>query len=881
MRRRSSPLSAVSVDYVERLYEQSKSEPGTLDESWRILFEVLDILDVPATTDLLNKFGKVAAGNTDTLVAEAVRERGHLFASLNPLASHVSEVNEATFTRELPHREHSLDDLIRLYCGGLTLEVAHIDDPRLRNWLIDTYESANIPPSRAERLSMLHNLIQADEFERFLGRKLPGKKRFGAEGAEGIVVLLQQLLKRAAASGVTHVVLGTMHRGRLNVITNILGRSPASLLAEMKGAHPFPVDSLRPGDVPYHLGCHSSVNTGSGIVTVTLIANPSHLEAIDPVVLGHARALQDSMGEDDPRSVLPIIIHTDAAVVAQGIVAEALQLGATEGFTTRGAINIVMNNQIGFTTEPFEARTSTHCTGAWKAIDSCILHANGEDLAAIYRSAELAIDWRMTHGRDAVIDFVCYRRNGHNEIDEPTFTQPLMYQKIVQRDPVAAVYARDLIEEGITTEKDVEDFAAAYRAQLDDAYEVSKDFRTNESGYMPRPSLQKIAASTGADLASLRSIADELARPPENMSVHPKMDRILRQRAINEQGVAWPLAEALAFGSLLVEGVNVRLTGQDVVRGAFSQRHFNLVDTATGYRYMNLAHLQKRRGTFALYNSPLSEYAVLGFEYGYSLNNAASLVIWEAQFGDFANGAQIVIDQFIAAGEEKWCARSGLVLLLPHGLEGQGPEHSSARLERFLQLAGNNNLGIVNPSTPANYFHLLRRQAYAADPKPLVVMGPKRLLRLPAAVSPLDAFGTNSVFEPLIITAADTTINRILLCTGKIAYDLEAERAKRAVSDVAIVRIEELYPLPQENLRTVFARWPKAVCVWVQEEPSNMGAWVWLDRRIENLRRAVGAEFAAPFYVGRPEAGSPAGSFHGDHDNDQLRIFESAFDLVP
>ena len=870
---RSSPLSSVSAGYLESLYTQYRSHPEQLDESWRCVFGVLDLVGEANGLDVLDGLARAQPGLA-TALAELLRARGHLQARLDPLAVATGQLGAEAMAEHLPPPPRDLGEMAARYLGPLAVETAHIDDPALRNWLIAAWEAGGAPMSRGEQRATLHELLRAGEFERFLGLKFPTKKRFGAEGAEALVPLLREVLRRAAAAGVTHVVIGTMHRGRLNIAANVLGRPLPQLLAEIKGAHPFPVDPPRPADVPYHLGHHGTVDTGTGSLIVTLLANPSHLEAVDPVVLGCARAMQDAAGSGGAARVLPVIVHTDAAVIGQGVVAEALQLGGVPGFTTGGTVHLVVNNQIGFTTERDEARTSTHCTGAWKAVDSCIVHVNGDDTAAVLRAAGLAVDWRQAHARDAVIDLVCYRRNGHNEIDEPTFTQPVAYKRIAEHPPVAEATVRRLVADGIVSEQEVRDGIDAYREELAAAYDASQAYRSNASGYRPQPG--RIEAPTGVGADRLHAVADALATAPGDLALHPKLGRLLRQRALGEGGIAWPMAEALAFGTLLQDGVAVRLTGQDVVRGAFSHRHYALVDTATGRRHTALSRLPGARAPFAVHNSPLSEYAVLGFEYGYSLEAAGGLTIWEAQFGDFANGAQIILDQFVAAGEEKWCAPSGLVLLLPHGLEGQGPEHSSARIERFLQMAAGGNMRIANPSTPASYFHVLRRQAVGADRKPLVVMGAKRLLRLPAAVSPLEAFGAGSAFEPVLVDAPGTVV-RILLCSGKIAYDLLAERGRRGATDVAVVRLEELYPLPAAALQAVFARWPGAACRWVQEEPANMGAWSWLDRRLEAIRRDAGAATPAVAYVGRAEAASPAGSFHGDHDDEQARIVAEAF----
>ena len=870
----SSPLSAVSIEYVEALYDQFRTNPSSLDESWRCVFGVLDLVGDTTDTDFAAGLAARGADGRKGVLIDVIRQRGHLLSDVDPLAAPKPPPDLSDLSTHMPPEAHDAAALQRAYRGTFAIETSHVDDPVLRNWLIERFEAQALAPPPGDEKAMLHDLIQADEFEAFLALKFPTKKRFGAEGAEALIVLLRQVLRQAAGAGVTHAVVGTMHRGRLNIMATVLGRPAARLLAEVKGAHPFPADTARPGDVPYHLGNSTVVDTGAGPVDVLLLANPSHLEAVDPIALGRARALQDRVG---PGRVLPIILHTDAAVVGQGIVAETLQLGGTAGFSTGGTIHIVVNNQIGFTTEPDEARTSTYCTGPWKAIDSCILHVNGDETDSTSRAAGLAVEWRQTHGRDAVIDFQCYRRNGHNEIDEPTFTQPALYHRIAEHEPVVTLTAKRLIAAGKITGDEVTAQRQACRAALAAAYEAAGDHRTNASGYPAMPA--GAGQDTGVAGNRLAEIADYLAREPAGATLHPKMGRILRKRGV-KAGVDWPTAEALALGSLLLDGVDVRLTGQDVVRGAFSHRHFSLSDTLTGEKHVGLSSLAGAKGSFSLHNSPLSEYAVLGFEYGYSLERLDALTIWEAQFGDFANGAQIVLDQFIAAAEEKWCTPSGLVLLLPHGLEGQGPEHSSARLERFLQMAAGTNMRIVNPSTPANYFHLLRRQVCDPTRRPLVVMSPKRLLRLPAAVSALAAFEPGQVFTSVVTSAPDGEADRLILCSGKIAYDLEAERARRGAHSVAIARLEELFPLPVEALAALFRRWPGALCVWAQEEPANMGAWSWLDRRVERLRSDAGATHPTMLYVGRPESGSPAGSFHGDHDSDQAALVSAAFEVA-
>ena len=885
----SSPLTGVSTGYLRKLQEDYWRNPEATDASWQCLLQVLDEARLGIAADIPQADKRAADSEAIEREAAAVRLRGHLYANLDPLTVHsLPQALERLFSEHRSPTAAPVEELTRRYCGTLSLELGHMDDPALSAWLQDNFEAleTDLPPE--DLRALLDKLIEADEFERFLARKYPTKKRFGAEGAEALIPLLNRLVSSAVEAGVTDVVIGTMHRGRLNLMINVLGKSAVQLLAEIKGAHPFVNDAPRAADLPYHLGFDSSAPSGQHLrpLRTVLTPNPSHLEAVDPIVLGRARALQDLMGEGRAARVLPIILHTDAAVVGQGVVAETLQLSRTEGFGTGGAVHIIVNNQLGFTTEESEARTSTHCTGAWKAVDSAILHVNGDDPSAVCKAADLALAYRQTHGRDAVIDLVCYRRNGHNEIDEPTFTQPSIYRQIADHEPVAVAFSRQLISRGLVDANLCKATAAAYRERLEQAFDDAENFQSNATGY-PGGRWTDICQGgleanpdTGVDQDRLKILSAKLAVAPEGFSIHTKLERILRERS-DGRDVSWSLAEALAFATLVTEGAPVRLTGQDVQRGAFSHRHLALVDRMTGLRHVAMNHLDPKQAPFQVFNSPLSEYAVLGFEYGYSLERPEALVVWEAQFGDFANGAQIIIDQYVTAAEEKWCIPSGLVMLLPHGLEGQGPEHSSARIERFLQLAAKDNIQIVNPSTPANYFHLLRRQVRGSRRKPLIVIAPKKLLRLPAAVSPLCDFGPQTRFQPVISSAEKSGVTRVLFCSGKIAYDLEYNRDARGARDVAIVRLEQLYPFPAEALTALIARWPRADYSWVQEEPENMGARRWLAPQIEQLLADGGARCRRLRYVGRSESPSPAGSFHGDHDRDQDALVQRAFDEAP
>ncbi|MFP5512812.1 MAG: 2-oxoglutarate dehydrogenase E1 component [Alphaproteobacteria bacterium] len=872
MSRPSSPLNAAGAAYLEALQERFRDDPASVDVSWRAVFQILDELGAAAAA--MPSPGAPAADAV--LLHEEIRQRGHAAAALDPLGRSAPSAGQ-------PSEDAGTARLRRLYQGTLTLETAHIDDPALRSWLREAYEGSDSLPTAETRRRALSLLSAAEEFERLLATRYPTKKRFGAEGMETLIPLLDRILAAAAAAGVTEVQVGTMHRGRLSLMANVLGKPLVELFAGIKGMHPFLADPPVPADVPYHMGVESSLSFGEGTLALTLSPNPSHLEAINPVTLGRARARQDLVREEggEARRVLCVLLHTDASVIGQGSVTEALQLSGVAGFTVAGTIHVIVNNQIGFTTERDEARTSLHCTGLWKAVDSPILHVNADDPDAALRAADLAVAFRQAHGRDAVIDLVGYRRNGHNEIDEPRFTQPLDYTAIDAHPAVRMLYAKRLAAEDVVPSGDAEGIAAGHKARFQQALAAAADHRPNHDGFpggrwapfAPGGSAS-VEPDTGFAADRLQALLAALAAIPDGLTVDRKVERVIRRRA--EEPLDWATGEALAFATLLADGVPVRLTGQDVVRGAFSHRHFALTDAATGRRHVSLNHLGVAQARFDVVNSPLSEYAVLGFEYGYSLERPDALVIWEAQFGDFANGAQIMIDQFIVSAEDKWRQPSGLVILLPHGLEGQGPEHSSARPERFLQMAARDNIRIAHPSTPANYFHLLRRQMLRRDRKPLVVLSPKTLLRLPAAVSALADLAPGTGFQPVVVTAGERA-DRILLCSGKLAYELERERAALGMDEVAVVRLEMLYPLPEAELSALFRRWTDASCLWVQEEPVNLGAWTYLDRRLEALRQAAGCAEPRVSCVARAEASSPAGSFHGDHDADQRRLVEQAF----
>jgi 2-oxoglutarate dehydrogenase E1 component len=878
-------LPATSVAFLEDLYRRYEADPSSVDRSWRCAFDLARALsERDGARGERNSSGELAS-----LLAEVVRQRGHLAASLDPLERQTADVEALERHLALAKSDpQSVEQVTALYRSSLTVETAHIDDADIRVWVRESFEAKRVPLSMDELLRIHQKLMQAEEFESFLGRKYPTKKRFGAEGAESIFPLMDRLLYAAAASGIEEIVAGPMHRGRTSLMGIIFGMPLPELFAKFKGAHPFPVDPPCAADVPYHLGTRATFEYNGRKLQVTLCPNPSHLEAIDPMVLGRVRARQDLREEKEAARVLGLLFHSDAAVVGQGIVGETLQLAAIPGFTTRGTIHVIVNNQIGFTTEPWEGRTSRHCTGPFKAIDALIIHVNGADPEACVRAADLAVAFRQRFEQDVVIDLVCYRRNGHNELDEPRFTQPVPYTAIDALPPLCESFEGRLVVDGVLSADAAVERAERYRRELQDGHDAAATWRPNRSAFPGgrwepfRPQSAALAEpDTGLPQARLEYLLNALATPPSDIAVHPKVKRLIEQRGeAAARGVPWSLGEALAFASLVTEAVPVRVTGQDAVRGTFSSRHLGVVCTKTGRRVSTVAEIESGQAPFTILNSPLSEYGVLGFEYGYSLERPDAMTIWEAQFGDFANGAQIIIDQFVVSGEEKWLQPSGLVMLVPHGLEGQGPEHSSARPERYLQLAARDNIQVANPSTPANFFHLLRRQAMRRLRKPLVVLSPKTLLRLPAAVSTLADFGPDKRFLP-VLASGSPGANRILICTGKIAYELERVRSERRADDVQIVRLEMIYPLPADALSEILAASPDSDLLFVQEEPENMGVWSWIRPRLEMLAEKAGHRKPELRYVGRPESASPAGSFHGHHDAEQLAIVESAFEETP
>ena len=788
-----------------------------------------------------------------------------------------------TFADALPH-------LSETYCGTIAYEKEHINDHEEREWLRRVVESGahRVPLTPAERRWLLTRLTEVETLERFLGKAYLGQKRFSIEGVDVLVPMLDLVMRMAAEAGTREVVIGMAHRGRLNVLAHIVGMPYETILAEFEGGRGVEsghASDSGTGDVKYHLGAQGAYATPSGKpVQVTLSANPSHLEAVNPVVEGRTRAIQTlrkgRYAHLDVSVALPVLIHGDAAFAGQGVVAETLNLARLAGYTTGGTLHIITNNQVGFTTDPDESRSTAYASDLAKGFDHPIIHVNADDPEACLAAVRLAMDYRTRFHGDVLIDLVGYRRHGHNEADEPAYTQPAMYEKIGKHRTVREQWAAHLVEQGLVT---AEEAAAEVQRVYDRFVGVQQAVKTGrlrrEEDASPRPETPRAPRAdvvTAVPAETLTLLNERLLSWPDGFTVHPKLLRQLERRRDGlgpKGGIDWAHAEALAFASLLVEGVPVRLTGQDTERGTFSQRHIVLHDAATGTKYAPIQHLPGALAPFEVCNSPLSEYAALGFEYGYSAQAPEALVLWEAQFGDFANGAQVVLDQFLASGTSKWAERSRLVLLLPHGFEGQGPEHSSARIERFLQLAGENNIRLANCTTPAQYFHLLRRQAKLADARPLVVFAPKSFLRHPLAMSALgdlDGGTFQAVLDDPAGAKQRPTVTRLVFCSGKVYYDLVASEARKAGPHVAVVRLEKLYPLPDQELAVVLASYPNAKdLVWVQEEPRNKGAWRFMATHASDVLPGLR-------YVGRPERASSAEGYHAAHQAEQARIVAEA-----
>jgi 2-oxoglutarate dehydrogenase E1 component len=847
----------------------------------------------------------------------AFRVRGHLDADVNPLdpkhESHpeldpasygltiwdldrefyVGPLKVANQENKFASLREILETLRQTYCGKIGAEYMHIQIPEQKDWLQERMEPTHnqAPLTSASRLRALQWVVEAEEFEHFLHTRFVGQKRFSLEGAESAVAILDEILDRAANTNVIEAVIGMAHRGRLNVLANIVGKSMVQIFSEFEGIYD-PFSAQGSGDVKYHLGATGVRKCSQDRqITVSLAFNPSHLEAVDPVVEGLVRPKQDRMGDTRRERAIPILIHGDAAFAGQGVVAETLNLSQLEGYTTGGTIHLVINNQIGFTTNPLDSRSSPYSTDVARMVQAPIFHVNGDDPEACLRVAQMAYDFRQQFKKDVVIDMVCYRRHGHNEADDPSYTQPIMYRKIKAHPSVSVLYGERLVKAKLTDEDSVKEMRKEVSVRLNSLYDESKrKSQRFEAGSLSAVTTEEIAQHrlhTAVDRARLEQVVQGITTFPSDFHLHPKLKGFIEKRkeVLNGVPMDWAMGETLAFGSLVLEGTPVRLSGQDSGRGTFSQRHLEYYDYESGARYVPLRHLSPGQAPFDVFDSSLSEYAVMGFEFGYSVADPLSLVMWEGQFGDFVNGAQIMIDQFISSAESKWGQPSGLVLLLPHGYEGQGPEHSSGRMERFLQLCAEENMQVANASTPAQYFHLLRRQMYGGPDgtgvgKPLVVFTPKRMLRHAKAVSTIDELMTGGFREVLWDAGKldPNRVNRVVFCTGQVYYDLAQAREERKADNVAILRIEQLYPFPAEEVAEALVSYlPDAEVVWAQEEPRNMGAWRFVQELLQPLIEATGRKVG---YAGRPESASPAAGSAKRHQQEQADLIGAVFSAV-
>jgi 2-oxoglutarate dehydrogenase E1 component len=902
-----------NADLIDENYEIWRTSPENLDAEWRAFFEGFDLgCDEQSGSHDIANVSPTQADSDATRQARAIgliyayRSIGHTIAAFNPLTKERPTNPRLTLERlgfdesdldrvfhtgnYLGGTEMTLRELIerleKTYCHTIGSEYIHIQETPKRRWIQARIEPECFIPrfTKEEKYRILSTIMHAEDFENFLQTRYVGQKRFSLEGGETLIACLESVLERCSKNNVDEIVMGMAHRGRLNVLANFLGKSFEYIFREFSENY-VPDTIFGDGDVKYHLGFETKRKTTDGHeVEIRLAANPSHLEAVNPVVEGKARARQRIRQDLDRKRVLPILIHGDAAIAGQGMVAEVFNFSQLKGYRTGGTIHFVINNQIGFTTDPSEARSSRYCTDVAKIVEAPIFHVNGNDPLAVVAAVEAAFDYRQTFGCDVVIDMYCWRKHGHNESDEPAFTQPILYKTISEMPLIGRAFAKRLIENGEFTEEEVKNIETEFHKKLETAFETAKAKENEEvdpfaeSNAKKQPPYNFKGFDTRVPKEQLEMIAEQLAHVPEGFHANRKIIRQLntKLKAFKENtGIDWGMGEALAFGSLLVDGTPVRLSGQDCERGTFSHRHSVLYDNETREKYVPLLDLNEGQAQFCVHNSLLSEAAVLGFDYGYSLDYPQMLCIWEAQFGDFVNGAQVIIDQFITCSESKWGRLSGLVMLLPHGYEGQGPEHSSARLERFLQACAENNIQVCNVTTPAQYFHLLRRQMKREFKKPLIIMSPKSLLRHKDCVSKVENFTDNefwSILDDEQVTRKSA--KRIIFCSGKVYYDLSAHREANKIKDTAIIRIEQFYPLNTDLLERIVANYPKAQSiVWCQEEPKNMGGWSFIAPR---LMETIGK---LPTYAGRKSSSSPAVGSLAVHRHEQKKLIEQAFSL--
>ncbi len=932
---RDTSEAAALADLYRRYLDSSDIDPG-----WQAVFadltpEARGVMDLLAgrsnggaavASAGLESVAASTAGNVQSAARDSIRAlmlvrsyrvRGHLQANLDPLGLQPKPPHPELDYRTYGFTDDDIDRPIfinmvlgrqtatireivsmvqKTYCDKIGVEFMHIQVPEQKAWIQERIENVGnrteftVPGKRA----MLERLTAAEIFEKFLDKKYTGTKRFGLDGGESLIPALEQIIKRGGQLGMKEIVIGMPHRGRLNVLANFMGKPFQAIFSEFQGGAANPDDVGGSGDVKYHLGTSTDREFDGNSVHLSLTANPSHLEAVDPVVVGKVRAKQAQYGDKDRTQVMGLLMHGDAAFAGQGLVAETLDLSELKGYRVGGTIHVIVNNQIGFTTNPVNARSGPYCSEAAKIVQAPIFHVNGDEPESVVHVARIATEFRQQFNKDVIIDMFCYRRHGHNEGDEPAFTQPLMYRKIKSHPSAREIYAERLAAEGVIAEDEAKKMVNELHERLERDFQAANSYKPNKADWLEGrwSNIKRVEGydarrgHTAIPLEDLRALGQSLTTIPKRIKVNNKLKRVIanRHKAIEAgEGIDWSTAEHMAFGSLLAEGSPVRLSGQDCNRGTFSQRHAVIVDQETEERYKPLHHVSPDQGTLEILDSPLSEMSVLGFEYGYSLAEPSALVLWEAQFGDFANGAQVIIDQFIASGESKWLRMSGLVMLLPHGYEGQGPEHSSARIERYLQLCAEDNMQVVNCTTPAQYFHVLRRQLHRDFRKPLIVATPKSLLRHKRCVSSLADMADETSFHRVLycneIPSTAEEAKQVVLCSGKIYYDLLEAREERGITDIHFLRLEQIYPFPEGALIEELSKYQHCDIVWCQEEPRNMGAWPFVSTILEEVAEEAGVKAPRPRFAGRDSAASPATGSHKRHVKEQKALIDSALTL--
>lgn len=917
----TSHMFSLNGLFVEELYNEYLKDPSSVSEEWQKFFNnfkdtketifrnpswsphennIVHYANGSALKEKTKEASKeISAPASAEYIADLYRNKGHMLAAIDPLdlekLPSESEVMGVNFGSIDATTKAKIDKIKNSYCKSIAYEFQHIDNIEQRKWLQDRIENFDFNKefSTQDKKDVVNNLLRTESFEQFLQSRFPSTKRFSIEGGENAITATREVIRSAAENGIAEIVFGMPHRGRLSMLTKVLNKPYQSMLSEFQGKLAHPEDLDVSGDVKYHLGIsHDLELTGGKKVHLSLTANPSHLEAVNPVVMGKVRAKQDMIDDKARNKVMGILLHGDAAFAGQGVVMESLMLSDVPGYTVGGVVHIVVNNQIGFTANASDAHSGRYSTEIAKIIKAPIFHVNGNDAEAILKASRIAIEFKMKFKQDVVIDVICYRLYGHNEIDEPRFTQPLMYKKIESMQTPGKIYADKLVGEKIIPESYYEEFRTNFKSELDKELEAAKTFKQEKADWFEgawsgfrrySKSHAHDEKNTGITEKMLKDLGSRLTETPKEFVPHKTIAKNLdtRKEAIESgKGIDWATAEALGFASLLLEGVKVRLSGQDCGRGTFSHRHSVLADQNTGQEYIPLNNLAKEQAKFEVIDSLLSEYGVLGFEYGYSTAGPKALTLWEGQFGDFANTAQVIIDQFISSAEEKWLRISGLVMLLPHGYEGQGPEHSSARLERYLQLCARDNMQVINCTTPANYFHALRRQIHRDYRKPLIVMTPKSLLRHKLAVSELKDFTTDTKFQPILPdTAAHAdNITKVILCSGKVYYDLLEAKEAVGKKNVALVRVEQYYPFPQKELEKELKKYSKASkFIWCQEEPQNMGAWFFMRPKLEETLETLKISKTIE-YVGRPESASTAAGYLKMHNTEHSHLIKEAIE---